>query len=205
MTAPIPPYALAAALRARLHRRQRLAVRLDGYRESAVLVPILVEEEVPPRLVFIERLARMRAHAGQVAFPGGARDPGDADLVATALREADEELAIPAQSVDVLGVLDDVPTPTGYVITPVVGLVRGPVALVPSPDEVAALFFAEVDLLRDPARYRSTGEREFLGIRYAMHEYHWERWRIWGATARMVTQLFELLDGGGPHGDEEAR
>ena len=183
------------SLRQAIAARPRETFAMDGFRSSAVLVPILVEPAQPDRLIFIVRDPGMRAHAGQVAFPGGARDAGDADLVDTAIREAREELGIEARRDQVLGMLDDVPTPTGFVITPVVASVQGPVELAPSKGEVAEAFLAELARLADPAAHSDAGEREWMGVRYAMHQYTWEPWNIWGATARILHQLLELLHG----------
>jgi 8-oxo-dGTP pyrophosphatase MutT (NUDIX family) len=182
-----------AALVARLAERPRLEVRLDGFRESAVLVPILVEPDLPPRLIFIVREAAMRTHAGQIAFPGGQRDEGDVDLRATAIRETSEELGIAPAAIEVLGLLDDVPTPSSYVITPVVARVDGPVRLSPAPGEVAEVMLVELTALADPANYRCAGVREFLGVSYDMHEYRVAARVVWGATARMVCQLLDAL------------
>lgn len=180
-------------LRREIGARERLVVRLDGFRESAVLVPIVVEEGAPERLIFTVRDGSLRAHAGQVAFPGGARDATDVGLEACALREAEEELGIAADGVRVLGLLDDVPTPTGFVITPVVGTVRGPIALAPSVVEVAATFAVAIAELADPLRHSQDASREWLGVTYEMHQYQWQQWQIWGATARIVHQLLELV------------
>lgn len=182
-----------ARLSERLRARTRATWKLDGFRDSAVLVPIVVEADAPPRLLFIVRDGGLRAHAGQVAFPGGARDARDDFPSGTALREAQEELALPPSRATILGALDDVPTPTGFVITPVVARVDGPLALAPSPSEVAATFLAEVARLRDG--HSQDGDREFLGVRYEMHRFQWQKWQIWGATARIVHQLLGLLDG----------
>jgi 8-oxo-dGTP pyrophosphatase MutT (NUDIX family) len=176
----------------RLAERERLEVVLEGFRASAVLVPIVVEEGAPERLLFIVRDGSLRAHAGQVAFPGGAREAADAGHEACALREAEEEIGIERERVRVIGLLDDIPTPTGYVITPVVGAVPGPLALSPSAGEVAATFAATFDEIADPARHATDGFREWMGARYEMHEYRFGEWRIWGATARILHQLLQL-------------
>lgn len=183
----------SAELRQRLEARARQEVALPGFRESAVLVPIVVEAGVPDRLLFTVRRADLSTHAGQISFPGGKRDPEDADAAACAIRETSEELGIAPANVEVLGMLHDVPTPTGFVITPVVGVVRGPLELVPSVDEVASVFLCEMDELANPQRYLNSGVRSFLGVSYSMHEYLWEQHRIWGATARMVHELLEML------------
>jgi 8-oxo-dGTP pyrophosphatase MutT (NUDIX family) len=173
--------------------RPREQVSLLGFRESAVLVPIVVEPGAPDRLLFTVRQADLSSHAGQISFPGGKRDPEDVDAAATAIREAAEELGIAPAAVEVLGYLDDVPTPSRFVITPVVARVQGPLVLRPNVGEVAAVFACELDELAQPHRYNDGGERSFLGVSYAMHEYHWEEHRIWGATARIVHQLLGLL------------
>lgn len=157
-------------------------------------MPLWLTADAEPRMILIVRRADLRAHAGQIALPGGGREDSDADATATALREAWEELGIPPDQATVLGLLDDVPTPTRYVITPVVAAVSGPFQLEPAPAEVAEVLVAPIDELRHPERYRSGGQTTFLGVTYTMHEYHWEERRIWGATARILHQFFHLLD-----------
>ena len=185
------------ALQARLAARTRLALEatgpLAGFRPAAVLLPLVTEEARPPSLMFIRRHADLPTHAGQIAFPGGKRDAEDVDLRATALRETHEELGIDAAAIEVIGLLDDIPTPTGFVVTPVVGHVRGPLALTPATSEVAEVFSCPLDELARPERYRHSGERSFLGVRYVMHEFQWNEHRIWGATAHMTVQLLGLL------------
>lgn len=180
-------------LRTRLAARPRQRVALDGFAPAAVLVPIVTEPGQPDRLLFTERRHDLSTHAGQIAFPGGKQDAEDADHAACAVRETTEELGIEPAAIEVLGLLDDVPTPTRFVITPVVARLRGPLQMAPNPAEVASVFAAEVAALRDPERYISNGTRTFLGVTYEMHEYRWEPHRIWGATARMVYQLMALL------------
>src|SRR4051812_45966722 len=180
-------------LRQRLAARPRLRVSLDGFAPAAGLVPVVTEPGQPDRLLFTERRHDLSTHAGQIAFPGGKQDAEDADHAACAVRETSEELGIEPAAVEVLGLLDDVPTPTRFVITPVVARLRGPLVLRPNPAEVASVFAAELDALADPSRYTANGNRIFLGITYEMHEYRWEPHRIWGATARMVYQVMTLM------------
>jgi 8-oxo-dGTP pyrophosphatase MutT (NUDIX family) len=181
------------SLRARLAARPRQRVELPGFRESAVLVPIVTAEGAADRLVFTVRRADLPTHAGQISFPGGKRDPGDADAAACAVREAEEELGVPRAAVEVIGMLDDVPTPTGFVITPVVARIAGPIEFRPSEHEVAAVFACDLDELAAPHRYSHDGTRTFLGVTYTMHQYQWEQHRIWGATARIVHELLALV------------
>ncbi|MCU1280903.1 MAG: pyrophosphohydrolase [bacterium] len=180
-------------LRGRLAARARARVDIEGFAPAAVLVPIVTEAGQPDRLLFTERRHDLSTHAGQIAFPGGKRDAEDADSAACAVRETTEELGIEPAAVEVLGLLDDVPTPTRFIITPVVARLRGPLTMAPNPAEVASVFAAELTSLTDPARYTANGVRTFLGITYEMHEYRWEPHRIWGATARMVYQLMSLM------------
>lgn len=208
-----PPNALAAAdeidltgslvqvdfahLAQRLAARERLVMPLPGYRASAVLVPIRAGSDVGDvaRLLLTVRDGGLANHAGQISFPGGKREEADTDFAATAMRETAEEVGLLPSSVEVLGLLDDVPTPTGYVITPVVARLHGAMRLRPQASEVAEAFFADLPTLR--RCHRTDGEREFLGVRYQMHEYPYEGRRIWGATARIIWQLLGLLDGRG--------
>lgn len=194
----------------RLAQRPQRRVRLANFRESAVLVPLIETPSVPAdaeadaeahpgqrperhlsELLYIVRTTSLPTHAGQVAFPGGKRELDDLNLTQTALREATEEVGIPAAAVRVLGTLDDVPTPMGFVITPVVGLVRGPVQLQLHAGEVAHTFTAGLGKL--PATYRSAGQADWQGFRYTMHEFLYEGQRIWGATAAITLQLLDTL------------
>jgi len=183
----------ADKLRALLAGRPRASVDIDGFAPAAVLVPIVSEPGLPEQLLFTERRHDLSRHAGQIAFPGGKQDADDADHAACAVRETTEELGIEPAAIEVLGLLDDVPTPTRFVITPVVARLRGPLAMAPNPAEVASVFSAPIDALADPTRYTANGTRTFLGVTYEMHEYRWEPHRIWGATARMVYQLMTLM------------
>jgi 8-oxo-dGTP pyrophosphatase MutT (NUDIX family) len=183
----------AAKLRQGLSGRERLTLQIDGFRESAVLVPILVEPERPDSLLFTVRRDDLPTHAGQISFPGGKRDPSDADAAATAIRETSEELGIEPAAIEVIGLLDDIPTPTGFVITPVVARIVGPVELRPNAREVAQAFQCPLDELARPGACHELGRREFLGVTYTLLEYQFEQHRIWGATARIAQQLIQSL------------
>ncbi len=180
-------------LRASLKVRDRYQMKIDGFIDSAVLVPIYVEPGQAPRFIFTLRHADLPSHAGQISFPGGRRDPGDVDLHSTAIRETQEEIGVPPEAIEVIGMLDDIPSPARFMITPVVGIVHGPVVITPSEREVAEVFTMTLDQLRAPDCYRTDGTRQFRDVLYIMHEYHYEGRRIWGATARMLYQTLEAL------------
>jgi 8-oxo-dGTP pyrophosphatase MutT (NUDIX family) len=160
-------------------------------RHAAVLAPLLPGDlELGPRILLIERAGNLRAHAGQLAFPGGKPEPGDRDLLETALREAEEEVALPRAQVEVLGRLEPVPVPSGFMVVPFVGLVHGPWQPRIQDSEVKAVLTPTLVQLSDPSLYRLTGHREWRGTQYPLHEYRIHEPPLWGATARMV---FDLL------------
>lgn len=146
-----------------------------------------------PALYFTVRRPDLPTHAGQISFPGGKVEKTDIDEVDAALRETQEELGVHVDRQHVIGLLDDVPTPSRFVITPVVAWVPTPLVLAPEPREVAEVFHVPLAKLADPSIYSTAGQRSFLGIDFTMHEYAWEKHRIWGATAKMVASLLETL------------
>ena len=157
-----------------------------GATPAAVLVPVVLRPE--PTLILTVRPETLRRHAGQVAFPGGRIDPGDDGPVAAALREAEEEIALPPHAVDVIGTTDLYRTITGFQVTPVVGLVRPGVALSPNLGEVAAIFEAPLDYLLAPEN-QVEQVVEWRGRPRRFYEIMWEDRRIWGATAAMIVNL----------------
>ncbi|WP_310476765.1 CoA pyrophosphatase [Sandarakinorhabdus sp.] len=158
---------------------------------AAVLMAI--SEETAPQLLLTRRTAHLKSHAGQVAFPGGRQDAEDLDSVAAALREAEEEVAMPRHVVEVLGTLDPYRTGSGYLITPVVGVVPPGLMLRAQPDEVDEMFLVPLAHVLDPANHlRQSGQwqgqtRHFWSIR---HDRHY----IWGATAGMIIALSRRLE-----------
>jgi 8-oxo-dGTP pyrophosphatase MutT (NUDIX family) len=182
-----------SALRDRLASRPRRVAEIPpGHAPAAVLVP-LVERDGELRVVFTERARDLHAHAGQVSFPGGRCEPVDADRAATALREAEEEIGIPRGTVEVLGLLDDFVTPTGFVITPVVGRVAPAPAYRPEPAEVREVFEVGLERLRDPTLLHDVGAIVHAGRSYPIIAYRPDGRNIWGITARILQELLALV------------
>lgn len=161
------------------------------YKHAAVLAALLPGDQT--RILLIERPASMRSHAGQLAFPGGKPDPGDRDLLDTALREAEEEIALPRTHVQILGRLAPVPVPTGYVVVPFVGIITEPFTPRSNEAEVQAIVMPTLQQLTDPLLYKFAGTREWQGHRYALHEFNIHQPPLWGATARMVHDLLHRM------------
>lgn len=179
-------------LRRALRRGKRRRLRIRGFRSAAVLVAI-VERGGRPALLFTVRRKELEDHGGQICFPGGRCDPGDGGRRQTALREAREELGIPRRSIDVLGLLDDVPTPSGFIITPVVARLMDSVVYRPDPREVESYFDVKLEVLSGPARFNQRGWHSIEGRRYPLPEYRAAGRIIWGATARIVENLLRRI------------
>ena len=173
-------------------------LRPEFGRAAAVLVPLLPRPE-GLHVLFTERSKELRSHAGQISFPGGSVDRADPDVRAAALREAREEVGLREEHVEVLGTVDDCPTfVTGYVITPVVGVVD-PLAFTaagrypwePSPAEIAALHELPLSAFMDPKNLR-VELRAREGQAFELYWYTVEGAVVWGATARILNQLIRL-------------
>ena len=158
---------------------------------AAVLIPVVTRHE-GLTVLFTQRTAHLKSHAGQVSFPGGRVEPGDAGAEATALRETAEEIGLDAARVEVLARLPDYRTRTGYRVTPVVGLVAPPFELRPDPREVAEVFEVPLAFLLDE-RNRQRRTREFQGRAVGYYVFEYESRVIWGATAGMVVNLYKML------------
>jgi 8-oxo-dGTP pyrophosphatase MutT (NUDIX family) len=145
-----------------------------------------------PGVILTQRPRDMRDHPGQVAFPGGKIDAGE-DAITAALREAEEELALPREAVRVIGASDRYHTGTGFDVTPVVGIVPPDLPLVPSPGEVEAWFEAPLALLLDRASW-TTNEVFWRGANRRYLEMDYEGFRIWGVTAAIIANLSRRID-----------
>lgn len=180
-----------STLSLRLRQLPRRASRATALRRSAVLVPLSVDGDDALHALFTRRVETLRAHAGQVSFPGGGIGEGETP-VAAALREAEEEVGLAASSVEVLGLLHDVETSTGFVLTPVVARVpHDDTTLLPNPGEVARVFRAPLAPLATRLELRRL---ERAGRAHQVPFFPWEGELIWGATGRVVLDLLRLLD-----------
>nr|WP_246696670.1 CoA pyrophosphatase [Methylobacterium planeticum] len=161
------------------------------HRQAAVLVPIVARGD-GLSVLLTKRALHLRDHSGQIAFPGGKIDPADPSPLAAALREAEEEIGLRPSAVRLLGYLDPYLSATGFLVTPVIGLVEGAPALAPNPDEVAEIFEVPLAFLMDPARY-ALKSRPWQGrIRYFYAVPFGEK-LIWGVTAGILHNLSERL------------
>ena len=169
----------------------------EARRSAAVLIP-LYESGGEVHLVLTKRSSTVRTHRGEVSFPGGGQEPSDGSLEATALREAQEEIGLHPDDVEVLGVGDDMPTAvSGYVIRPFVARIPHPYVFRPDPSEVERVLRPRLRDFTDPSRRREqTWERE--GVRFPMTFYEVEGEIVWGATARILVTFLDRLAGREP-------
>jgi 8-oxo-dGTP pyrophosphatase MutT (NUDIX family) len=161
-------------------------------RAAGVLVPLFsVSGDVG--VVLTQRTSHLRTHSGQVSFPGGGWEPGDATLRDTALREAYEEIGLDPNDTDVLGAMEDFGTVgSDYMIRPYVARVPHPYEFVPDRNEVDRIIMPPLDLFADLAQ-RRTEQRERDGVTTTVYYFDFEGTVVWGATARMLVSLVELL------------
>ena len=179
-------------IREALARYRPQRIERDGLPRAAVLIPIYQSDGTPHVLLTV-RTDAVEHHKGQISFPGGAHDAEDPDLVATALRETEEEIGLRSEHVEVWGQLDDIVTISNFIVSPYVGLMTGPspYPFAPSAIEVAELLAVPLPHLHDPATRLSEPVpwRERL---VPPPSYRFGEHLIWGATARMLQQFLEL-------------
>lgn len=159
--------------------------------EVPAAVLIAVTDRADPGVILTVRREHLRTHGGQIAFPGGRVDPGE-DPVSAALRETQEELGLDPFLVETIGCLDDYRTVTGYVVTPVIGVIAPDLTLTPHDHEVADWFEAPLAHLLDP-RHQQIQTAVFAGRERRYWQIEWNGRRIWGATAAMLVNLSRRL------------
>jgi 8-oxo-dGTP pyrophosphatase MutT (NUDIX family) len=183
-----PPHWLPEAT-----EEQRLRQKMTTPIPASVLIPIVAHEH-GPTLLFTQRTAHLTNHGGQISFPGGRAEVADTSPIDTALRETEEETGLDRRHVEVIGILPDYVTGTGYRITPVVAIVHPPFDLCADPSEVAEIFEVPLAFLMDGMNHqrrtaelpRGAGRRTFYAMPY-------DRFFIWGATAGMLRNMFHFL------------
>jgi 8-oxo-dGTP pyrophosphatase MutT (NUDIX family) len=158
---------------------------------AAVLVP-LQERDGQLQLLFTRRSSSLRDHPGQISFPGGRQDPADGTSLRTAQRELEEELGIGAESVQILGFLAPQAVVTGFVISPVVGVIPSTASFRPDPDEVAEVFWVPLGYLANPENMR-TGTRLVAGLELEVHSWTYSGHTIWGATAHIIREFLRVI------------
>lgn len=175
-------------LRQSLHRTPSRSIEAPGLElmEAAVLAPLFWRGGEPWAWL-TRRPLTLRKHPGQISFPGGGREPADLTPLHTALRETREELGIPPEEVEVLGLLGAMPTVTSYWVTPFVGVVRDDVPLAPHPGEIDEVLEAPLWRLRRERRVLFQADRDVFVWDDAKHV-------VWGATWRMLAQLLDHVD-----------
>ena len=193
MSATLTMAQLVAVTRASLSGRQRRVVVGGPLVKAAVLLPLVDRGE--PCVVFAKRTDRVGTHRGQISFPGGRVDPSDAGFLEAALRESEEEIGLPRTAVEPLGALDDTETvATQFIITPFVGVVRMPVAWQPDGHEIEKVIEVPLAALRDLSSLR-VEYRERGGVRHEVLFWDYQGETIWGATARILKQYLDVLEG----------
>jgi 8-oxo-dGTP pyrophosphatase MutT (NUDIX family) len=188
---PIPP-AFA------VYGDDRIGGEPSGITPASVLVPI-VAHPAGLTVLFTKRTVHLKAHSGQVSFPGGRAEPGDPTPEFTALRESQEEIGLSPERVEILARLPDYITRTGFQVAPVVGLLTPPLELVPDPREVEEVFEVPLAFLLDPGNHLRQS-REINGRTVGYYEMRFGPRVIWGATAGMIVNLYRRLACDAPPG-----
>ena len=172
-------------------RFEQALVEPDNAIQAAVLVP-LINRNSGITVLFTQRTTHLAEHAGQISFPGGRVEEGDASMQDTALREAEEEIGLPRSQVDILGMLPDYYIATGFRVTPVVGLIEAPFPVTLDNFEVAEIFEVPLQFFLNPANHEqhNTNSHGRLRRYYAMP---YQGRFIWGATAGILYNLYQAL------------
>ena len=167
----------------------------ESLREAAVLIAVSRPRDfTPSNVVFTVRSENLKSHAGQISLPGGSIEPEDANLAAAALREAEEEIGLPPKQVEVIGELGPMALPSGFLVTPAVGLIPPGLEFTACSREVADIFQTPLDLILNPEAYARSSYLH-AGVKRRTLELRYEDYRIWGATAAILHRLAVLCAG----------
>ena len=158
---------------------------------AAVLVPIISRDD-GLQVLLTKRTEHLKNHPGQISFPGGRVDDTDLDAQHTALRETEEEVGLDPSHVEIIGELDQYIVGTGYLVSPIIGLIKPPFKLIRQEDEVAEIFEVPLEFLIEPKNFKRYA-REFNGTVHHHFSLTWQSYFIWGATAGMLRNLSERL------------
>jgi 8-oxo-dGTP pyrophosphatase MutT (NUDIX family) len=177
-----------------LERYSPKTVEKQGFTEASVLI-LLVPQDDSLHLLFTVRTEDVEHHKGQVSFPGGAREPVDQNYISTALRESFEELSLPPELVSILGKINDMWTPTGFIVSPVVGYIAELPELIPQPSEVSDYFTVPLEYFLNDSngykeKYRRTENDEEIDVWF----YEYGKYTIWGVTAFIIRDFKAILE-----------
>jgi 8-oxo-dGTP pyrophosphatase MutT (NUDIX family) len=192
MKHPQPKFNDTALQRLGVLLEKRVSIEIDApeLRRACVLIP-LIRGHDSWSILFTRRAENLAVHSGQISFPGGAVENGEA-LPDTAIREAEEEVGIPASNVELIGRLDDLITNSGFLVAPFVGVIHEPIDYVVQESEVVEVFEVPIDALLDPAtpevRYVSFKDRK-----YPAYYYPYQQYEIWGMTGRMLKAFLDIV------------
>ena len=178
-------------IRTKLSQHTRITLSREDDQKACVLVT-LVNMEERLHLLLTKRTESVEHHKGQISFPGGMVDEGDESETATALREIEEEVGIPPATIDILGVLDDIRIPSGFIVTPIVGYINSLSEIRTSIDEVAEVLFIPLEKVLDPS-LRRLETRELKGINRQVYIYDVWKEPVWGATAHIIKQFTDII------------
>jgi 8-oxo-dGTP pyrophosphatase MutT (NUDIX family) len=182
----------AALARLRQMLAARVSIEIDAprLRRACVLIP-LIRDRDSWSLLFTRRAENLAAHSGQISFPGGGVE-GDESLQEAAIREAQEEVGIPGEVVELIGRMDDMVTHTGFLVAPFVGVIHEPIEYVMQESEVVEIFEVPVDALLDPSK-PEVRYVQFERGRHPAYFYPYQQYEIWGLTGRMLKAFLDMV------------